>query len=55
MKIIFLDVDGVLNSQLYYKKAYKPYKGRSRLDPFAVLLVKKLIEEFSLKIVLPSI
>ena len=53
-KILFLDIDGVLNSKLFYKYIYKPEDGGSRLDPYCVILVKRLIEEFSLKIVISS-
>ena len=53
-KVLFLDIDGVLNSKIYYKYLYKPEDGGSRFDPYCVILVKKLIEEFSLKIVISS-
>jgi hypothetical protein len=53
-KILFLDIDGVLNSKLYYKYIYKPDSNWSRFDPYSVMLLKRLIEEFSLKIVISS-
>jgi len=53
-KVLFLDIDGVLNSKLYYKYIYKPSDFVSRFDPYCVILVKRLIEEFSLKIVISS-
>jgi hypothetical protein len=53
-KILFLDIDGVLNSKIYYKYIYKPEKGWSRFDPYCVVLIKRLIEEFSLRIVITS-
>jgi len=53
-KVLFLDIDGVLNSRFYYKYIYKPEEGGSRFDPYCVILVKKLVEEFSLKIVISS-
>lgn len=53
-KVLFLDIDGVLNSKIYYKYIYKPEDGGSRFDPYCVILVKRLIEEFSLKIVISS-
>ena len=53
-KVLFLDIDGVLNSKIYYKYLYKPEDGGSRFDPYCVILVKKLVEEFSLKIVISS-
>ena len=53
-KVLFLDIDGVLNSKLFYKYIYKPENCESRFDPYCVILVKRLIEEFSLKIVISS-
>lgn len=53
-KVLFLDIDGVLNSKFYYKYIYKPEDGGSKFDPYCVILIKKLIEEFSLKIVISS-
>lgn len=53
-RVLFLDIDGVLNSRIYYKYIYKPEDGGSRFDPYCVILVKKLVEEFSLKIVISS-
>jgi len=53
-KILFLDIDGVLNSKLYYKNSFNANEDHSRFDPYSVLLVKKLVEEFSLKIVITS-
>ena len=52
--VIFLDIDGVLNSKIYYKYLYNPDNGSSRLDPYCVVLVRRLIEEFSLKVVITS-
>jgi hypothetical protein len=53
-KVLFLDIDGVLNSRIYYKYLFKPEDGGSRFDPYCVILVKKLVEEFSLKVVISS-
>lgn len=53
-KILFLDIDGVLNSKIYYKYIYKPEEGHSRFDPYCVVLIKRLVEEFLLKIVITS-
>jgi hypothetical protein len=53
-KVLFLDIDGVLNSRIYYKYIYRPEEGGSRFDPYCVILVKKLVEEFSLKVVISS-
>jgi len=54
MKIIFLDIDGVMNSEQYYRAVDRKQKNWSRFDPSAVLLIKNLIEEFSPKIVITS-
>ena len=53
-KILFLDIDGVLNSKIFYKYIYKREDTSSRFDPYCVILVKKLVEEFDLKIVITS-
>lgn len=53
-KILFLDIDGVLNSEVYYKTSFKSENSSSRFDPKSVELIKKLIEEFSLQIVISS-
>ena len=53
-KILFLDIDGVLNSKFFYKYIFRHEEGGSRLDPYCVILVKKLVDEFSLKIVISS-
>jgi hypothetical protein len=53
-KILFLDIDGVLNSEIYYKSISHSENGGSRFDPNSVVLIKKLLEEFSLQIVISS-
>lgn len=53
-KILFLDIDGVLNSKIYYKYIYKPEEGHGRFDPYCVVLIRRLIEEFSLQVVITS-
>ncbi len=56
MKIIFLDIDGVLNSDTWEKtEAYKngTYP-ENRFDPNAIVLLNKIIEKTNAKIVLTS-
>lgn len=53
-KILFLDIDGVLNSEVYFKSASHPDSISSKFDPNGVELIKKLVEEFSLRIVISS-
>ena len=54
MIIIFLDIDGVMNSDNYYKSVItkKPF---SRFDPTSVKIIKNLINEFDAKIVISSL
>lgn len=54
MKIIFLDIDGVLNSTEYYKKVNMKIDNWERFDPETVKLIKALIEEFNARIVITS-
>jgi HAD domain in Swiss Army Knife RNA repair proteins len=53
-KILFLDIDGVLNSEAYYKSSSHKENYSSRFDPQSVEFIKKLVEEFSLQIVISS-
>ena len=56
MKIIFLDIDGVLNSDTWEKsKAFKNgvYPSNS-FDPFSVQLLNNIINETQAKVVLTS-
>jgi HAD domain in Swiss Army Knife RNA repair proteins len=53
-KILFLDIDGVLNSEVYYKSTSYSDSISGRFDPICVELIKKLVEEFSLRIVISS-
>lgn len=55
MKIIFLDIDGVMNSELYYKSVNTKKKNWSRFDPKAVEMITRLIEEFNARIVISSL
>lgn len=58
MDIIFLDVDGVLNSNKSFKKRYYNWKKNKiwipRLDEENIKLLAKIIEETKAKIVLSS-
>lgn len=61
MKVIFLDIDGVLNSQDWYKRRTRYPAPRTmdqyhemEFDPEAVKLLKRIIEETGAKIVLSS-
>lgn len=54
MKIIFLDIDGVLNSNVYYRTVDRSIKDWNRFDPKVVGYIKKLVEEFPAKIVISS-
>ena len=54
MKIIFLDIDGVLNSVQYYKKVDRKEEDWNRFNPNAVEIIKRLVEEFNAKIVISS-
>jgi len=54
MKIIFLDIDGVLNSADYYKKVAKKGKDWNRFNPLAVEIIKRLVVEFNSEIVITS-
>jgi len=53
-RILFLDIDGVLNSEEYYRNSCNSGKDFSRFDPSSVSFIKALVEEFSLNIVISS-
>ena len=55
MKIIFLDIDGVMNSEVYHKTLNTKKKGWRRFNPEAVKMITKLVEEFDAKIVISSL
>ena len=55
MKIIFLDIDGVMNSEVYHRSLNTKKKGWRRFEPEAVKMIKKLVEEFNAKIVVSSL
>ena len=59
MKVIFLDIDGVLNSEKFAKYCYENPEfvengGSNWVDPYSVLWVLQLCKELDLKIVLSS-
>jgi len=54
MKIIFLDIDGVLNSISYFKSINDIDDPDDRLDPVAVALLNKIIQATNAKIVISS-
>lgn len=54
MKIIFLDIDGVLNSVSYFKSINDLGDPDDRLDPTAVALLNKIIQATDAKIVISS-
>jgi hypothetical protein len=58
MKVIFLDVDGVLNSAHWYIRNHKKHKERCRtdtaIDPRFVKNLKKIVEKTGAKIVLSA-
>ncbi len=54
MKIIFLDIDGVLNSEMYYRSVDRTIKDWSRFDPRVVDMIIDLVEESSAKLVMSS-
>lgn len=54
MKVIFLDIDGVLNSEQYYRTVNRKEKELDRFDPKVVALLIDLVGEFSAKLVISS-
>lgn len=57
MKVLFLDIDGVCNSRLYFKRMAKrnpDFKIWHEVDPAAVELVRRIIKETGCKVVLSS-
>lgn len=58
MKIIFLDIDGVLNSDIWYKNQKSGTKNSNglkfHLDPHAIKLLNKIVTQTKSKVVLSS-
>jgi histidinol phosphatase-like enzyme len=54
MKIIFLDIDGVLNSDTWYKKRKTDFCIHEEFDPFLVQQLNQLIKDTKAKIVISS-
>lgn len=54
MKILFLDVDGVMNNEETLKKTAHRFQGVIGIDPYLALLVNRIIEATGCKVVLSS-
>ena len=58
MNVLFLDVDGVLNSHEYLTSLYEKKKKRLEreefFDPKCMVVLKKIVSKFNLKIVITS-
>jgi len=54
LKVIFLDIDGVLNSAQYYKTVDRTKKDWNRFNPLAVEMIRRLVEEYDASIVFTS-
>lgn len=52
MKVIFLDIDGVLNSRIYDRK--RDWNAQTDVDETRLPLLKKIVQETGAKIVLSS-
>jgi len=54
MKIVFLDIDGVLNSELFSQTNPKSDNTRYPLDPRCIKLLNELVKDTDCKIVISS-
>lgn len=58
MNVLFLDVDGVLNSHKYLTSLYEKKKRRLEreefFDPKCMIVLKKIVSKFNLEIVITS-
>ena len=58
MKVLFLDVDGCLNSEQWFTRDSKneeSYVGLREIDPKAILRVKEVLQQTGAKVVLSSV
>ena len=55
MIIIFLDIDGVMNSETYYNSVNSKQKNSSHFNPVSVNIITKLAKEFDAHIVISSL
>ncbi len=58
MKVVFLDVDGVLNTSKTFERVYQLFKNTGKkeieIDPFRLEYLKRIIDKTNSKIVLSS-
>lgn len=54
MKVIFLDVDGVLNSDSYFERTKNEKNTRDELDENNILVLKSIIDETNALVVVTS-
>lgn len=55
IKVLFLDIDGVLNSRYWYYTRKREYNRENEFDPDCVRMVKHIIKATGCKIVLSSV